>query len=113
MRLENKVALVTGGSQGIGFEIARRFLEEGATVFIGDVHQAPDSGGTPAGAVFVNLNVASEESWKAAFQEIRSKEGRLDILVNNAGINIRKDIEAMPEESLDAMLAVNLRAGRT
>lgn len=109
MRLGNKIALVTGGSQGLGAEISRRFLEEGATVFVGDILQAPDDGGAPAGAVFLPLNVTSEESWKAAFAEIRSRKGRLDILVNNAGINVRKDIEDMPEESFDAMLAVNVK----
>jgi len=109
MRLKNKVALITGGSKGLGAEITCRFLEEGAIVFIGDVLQAPASGGDRTGAIFLTLNVASEGSWKAALQEIRSRKGRLDILVNNAGINIRKDIEDMPEESFDAMLAVNVK----
>lgn len=109
MRLENKIALVTGGSQGLGNEIVRRFIEEGATVFVGDILRAPASDMTPGGEVFMTLNVTSEESWRAAINEIRSRKGRLDILVNNAGINIRKDIEDMPEESLDAMLAVNVK----
>lgn len=109
MRLENKIALITGGSQGLGNEIARRFLEEHATVFVGDILPASDSAIAQGREAFLTLNVTSEESWKAAINEIRSRKGRLDILVNNAGINIRKDIEDMPEESLDAMLAVNVK----
>jgi cyclopentanol dehydrogenase len=111
MRLSKKVALITGAAQGIGAEIARRFWEEGAFVFLGDVNKA--AGEKTAreleGSVFLKLDVALEESWIKAFAEIRSRKGRLDILVNNAGINIRKNIEEMPVESLDAMLGVNIK----
>jgi NAD(P)-dependent dehydrogenase (short-subunit alcohol dehydrogenase family) len=111
MRLSNKVALITGAAQGLGAEIARKFWEEGAFVFLGDVNQA--AGEKTAreldGSIFLNLDVTSEQSWTAAFTLIRSMKERLDILVNNAGINIRKNIEEMPVESLDAMLAVNIK----
>ena len=111
MRLKNKVALITGGSQGLGAEIVRCFLQEGATVYIGDIRKKPASENNEPGdtAHFLQLNVTSEESWKSALNEIRSECGHLDILVNNAGINIREDIENMSEESLDAMLAVNVK----
>ncbi len=109
MRLENKVALVTGGSRGLGAEIVRRFLQEGAAVFIGDIREPADAGQGPDGAVFLSLNVTLEAGWRAAIREIRSRAGRLDVLVNNAGINIRHAIEEMPEESLDEMLAVNVK----
>jgi NAD(P)-dependent dehydrogenase (short-subunit alcohol dehydrogenase family) len=61
------------------------------------------------GAVFLPLDVTSEESWKAALSAVLERTGRLDILVNNAGINVRKNIEEMPAESFDAMLAVNVK----
>ena len=111
MRLSGKVALVTGGSQGLGAGIVRRFCEEGAVVFIGDIKEAVEDikVQAPVGAVFLPLNVTVEASWKSAFQEIRRHAGRLDVLVNNAGINIRKGIEEMPEEALDSMLAVNVK----
>jgi cyclopentanol dehydrogenase len=111
MRLLNKVALITGAAQGIGAEIARRFYKEGALVFIGDVRDEEGKRMTAElkQAVFLHLDVASEESWKAALASVLAKTGRLDILVNNAGINIRKNIEEMPVESLDSMLAVNLK----
>jgi NAD(P)-dependent dehydrogenase (short-subunit alcohol dehydrogenase family) len=111
MRLSNKVALITGAAQGIGAEIARRFHEEGARIYIGDVHD--EEGKRIAAeldpAIFLHLDVASEDSWKAALAAVMAKAGRLDILVNNAGINIRKNIEEMSVDSLDAMLAVNLK----
>jgi len=111
MRLANKVALITGAAQGLGAEIARRFHKEGAFVFIGDIEVAAGEKMVRelSGAVFIELDVASEASWKAAYAEVLAKSGRLDILVNNAGINIRKDIEEMPVDSLDFMLAVNIK----
>ena len=110
MRLTKKVALITGAAQGLGAEIARRFHKEGALVFIGDVKK--DEGETLAleiGSVFLSLDVTSEESWKAAIAAVLARAGHLDVLVNNAGINIRKNIEEMPVEALDSMLAVNLK----
>ena len=109
-RLSGKTALITGAAGGIGAEIARRFCEEGASVFVADVNE-PEGEKTAAslGALFVSLDVTSEESWKAALSTVLQRTRQLDILVNNAGINIRKNIEEMPVESLDAMLAVNVR----
>ncbi|MGD0101870.1 MAG: glucose 1-dehydrogenase [Acidobacteriota bacterium] len=111
MRLINKVALITGGAQGLGAEIARRFHREGAIVFIGDINEADGEriAREMDRAVFLRLDVTSEASWEAALAAILAKSGRLDVLINNAGINIRKNIEEMPVESLDSMLAVNLK----
>ena len=111
MRLLNKVALITGGAQGLGAEIARRFHREGAIVFIGDINEADGEriAREMDRAVFLRLDVTSEASWEAALAAILAKSGRLDVLINNAGINIRKNIEEMPVESLDSMLAVNLK----
>jgi NAD(P)-dependent dehydrogenase (short-subunit alcohol dehydrogenase family) len=111
MRLLNKVALITGGAQGLGAEIARRFHREGAIVFIGDINETDGEEITREmdHAVFLRLDVTSEASWEAALAAILAKSGRLDVLINNAGTNIRKNIEEMPVESLDSMLAVNLK----
>jgi NAD(P)-dependent dehydrogenase (short-subunit alcohol dehydrogenase family) len=115
MRLKDKVALVTGGSQGLGLAIARRFGLEGALVFVGDIQEEQGrsvaaelvSGG--ARAWFVRLDVADEKSWQAALAELIGQAGKLDVLVNNAGINIREQIEQMSVENFDRMLAVNVR----
>jgi NAD(P)-dependent dehydrogenase (short-subunit alcohol dehydrogenase family) len=110
-RLSGKTAMVTGAAQSLGAEIACRFGAEGAFVFVCDVNE--DAGKSTAQAIgqaqFLLLDVTSEASWKAALAAVMQKAGRLDVLVNNAGINIRKDIEVMDEESLDRMLAVNVK----
>lgn len=109
-RLAGKTALITGAAGGIGAEIARRFRAEGASVFVADVQRAEaERTAKRLGAVFLPLDVTSEESWKAALSAVIAKAARLDVLVNNAGINVRKNIEEMPVESFDAMFAVNVR----
>ena len=110
MRLAGKTALITGAAGGLGAEIARRFREEGASVFVCDVNRAEgEKTAASMGAVFLTLDVTSEESWKAALSSVLKRTGRLDILVNNAGINIRKNIEEMDVDSFDAMFAVNVK----
>jgi NAD(P)-dependent dehydrogenase (short-subunit alcohol dehydrogenase family) len=109
-RLAGKVALVTGAAGGLGAEIAKRFCEEGATVFIADVTKdQSEVTAASLGATFLSLDVTAECAWKDAIGAVVAKAGRLDILVNNAGINVRKNIEEMPVESFDAMLAVNVK----
>jgi NAD(P)-dependent dehydrogenase (short-subunit alcohol dehydrogenase family) len=110
LRLKGKSALITGAAGGIGAEIARRFVEEGATVFIADTnHTEGEKTAASVGAFFLPLDVTSEESWRSALSAAVARAGRLDVLVNNAGINVRKNIEEMPVESFDAMMAVNVR----
>ena len=113
-RLDGKVALVTGGAQGLGAAIASRFAEEGAVVFIGDLAEAgaktaEDIKGKGGRAFFVTLDVTSEQSWINAVSAVLKETGKLDVLVNNAGISIRKPIEEMPVEDLDKTLAVNIK----
>ncbi len=108
--LEGKIALITGAAVGIGAEVARRFHEEGASVFVADTNCTEGEKTAAAiGAVFLQLDVTQEESWMAALSAVVEQAGRLDILVNNAGINIRKNIEEMDMGSFDAMIAVNVK----
>src|SRR5208283_5149987 len=115
MRLNNKTVLITGSARGIGAEIARRFSEEGATVFVADLDETEgkktvsDIVKKGKKAFFVFLNVTSEESWKSALSVVIEHSGCPDVLINNAGINIREHIEEMKTESLDTMLAVNVK----
>ncbi len=115
MRLKGKVALITGGAQGLGAGIARRFGHEGAQVFLGDLKEAEGNvfaaqlQAEGVSARFVRLDVASEESWVKSCENVVANAGRLNVLVNNAGINIRQPIEEMTVENLDLMLAVNVR----
>jgi len=93
MRLENKVAIVTGAASGMGAATARRFAREGAKVVIADMLEAEGKavaeeitrgGGT---ATFMALNVTDEANWKKVAADTVAKYGKLDILVNNAGIS--------------------------
>jgi len=117
MRLEGKVAFITGGAQGLGAAIAARFAEEGAVVFIADLAAKAETGaGTVAAikakggkAFFVPLDVTSEKDWIDAMATVTKEAGKLDVLVNNAGISIREPIEEMKVENIELMLAVNVK----
>ena len=94
MRLEGKVAIITGGANGMGAEECRIFAREGAKVVIADVMEEEgrqveaeiaESGGD---AVFMKLDVTSESDWEAEVVEATvARYGKLDALVNNAGIS--------------------------
>ena len=90
MRLEGKIALVTGGGSGIGRAIAQRFAEEGARVVVNDIRKdaaeraVAEIGGARAHAIAAD--VADSTAVRAMFEEIERAFGGLDILVNNAGI---------------------------
>jgi NAD(P)-dependent dehydrogenase (short-subunit alcohol dehydrogenase family) len=87
------VTLITGANKGLGYETARRLLEEGHTVFIGA--RDPERGQAAAarlGATFVPLDVTDDESVAAALHLIDEREGHLDVLINNAGIS-RADLD--------------------
>ncbi|UDF04867.1 glucose 1-dehydrogenase [Asticcacaulis sp. AND118] len=100
-RLKDKVALVTGGAQGIGEAIVRSFVAEGARVVIADID--PEEGGALAAelpdAVFRQLDVSDEAQWIAALDSVVADFGRLDVLVNNAGITGRNDAKNDPEHT--------------
>ncbi|HAB98241.1 MAG TPA: short-chain dehydrogenase, partial [Parachlamydiales bacterium] len=88
-RLEGKVALVTGASQGIGEETARLFAKEGAVVIVSDIDD--EKGTLVAGsigkpAVYMHLDVKNEEDWVFIIKMILKQFSKLDVLVNNAGI---------------------------
>ncbi|MEM9175264.1 MAG: SDR family NAD(P)-dependent oxidoreductase [Myxococcota bacterium] len=91
MRLEGKVAIVTGGGSGIGTAYCRRFLEEGARVMIADIveKQAKDAAESLAsgGEIdFVHTDIADEASARGAVEKTLERFGKVDILINNAAI---------------------------
>jgi NAD(P)-dependent dehydrogenase (short-subunit alcohol dehydrogenase family) len=122
MRFANKVAVVTGGNQGIGYQIVKKFASEGANVIILDLNQsqgvslANDSGPVnQSGSSDQNLirslkvDVSSKSQIDEAFQRIYKTFGRIDILVNNAGICENTKTMEITEQQWDRMFAVNLR----
>ena len=116
MRLERKVALISGGARGIGAAVARRFAAEGASVVIGDVlledgqllaDEIQQSGGE---ITFTPLDVTSESAWTDAVALAIDRYGKLDILVNNAGIIKRDRIEDETPEVWDRTMEVNAKS---
>ncbi len=91
MRLKDRVAIVTGGSTGIGLAIARRLAEEGAGVVIADIKGAAEAAASLAGAnrqvVPIETDVSSEQSVAALVSGTLDRLGRIDILVNNAAVS--------------------------
>lgn len=114
MRLQNKVAIITGGSNGIGWETVNVFLREGAKVAIADynidiaeekrkaIAQYGDSVG------FFQVNVANQESVKEMATAVVEKFGKVDILINNAGITRDALLTKMNVEDFQAVIDVNL-----
>ncbi len=109
MRFKDKIALVTGGSRGIGKSIAIRLISEGAVVWIGDINQELlDETSKEIGAKPVLMDVTNEEQVNEAVKKILDEEGRIDLLVNNAGITKDKLLMRMKKQDWDAVLNVNL-----
>ncbi len=108
MKLQGKIALVTGGRGGIGRAIVARFLREGAIVYTADLTpQGSLTKHDDDGSRFVAMNVADEAAVKAAMARIEADGGKLDILVNAAGIEIEKTIEDTTLEEWNQSFAVN------
>lgn len=116
LRLQDRIALITGGSAGIGWATAERFAEEGATVIIADLHPPANRLG-PAGA-FYQVDVRDRQAVQTWVEEVMAAYGQIDILVNNAGV-LRdgqlvkmKDgtiVRQMSEEDFDLVVDVNLK----
>jgi 3-hydroxybutyrate dehydrogenase len=113
MRLENRVALVTGAASGIGKEIARTFVREGARVAIADLNQAGADAaaaemGGPKRAIGIAMDVTSEDQVEAGMAKVVDAFGRLDVLVSNAGIQIIAPLDELPFAKWKQLLAIHL-----
>ena len=114
MRLEGKVAFISGGARGMGAVEAQIFAREGARVAIGDVLEEgsevaqgiSDAGGD---CLFVHLDVTSESEWRAAIDRTVAEYGRLDILVNNAGVSQWGLVHETTEADWDHVMDINAK----
>lgn len=116
MKLKNKIAIVTGGSRGIGFAIVEKFLEEGAKVAICGsrietasaavdriLEKDPD-----AQVLGVSASMSSAEEIESLFKTVVKQWGYVDVLVNNAGISDAKAIDEMSDEDFTNVMEVNV-----
>ncbi len=113
-RFDNRIALVTGAAQGIGFSIAELLASEGARVYGADINlevmerSAGELRAKGRAAEALQLNVADRASCERAVEAVVAKEGRLELLVNNAGITRDSLLMRMKPEDWDAVLSINL-----
>ena len=113
MRLKDKIAIITGGTAGIGYATSELFAKEGATVIIWDINEAgkefvqklTDSG---CKATFQSVSVEDKKQVEMATTIVIKEFGRIDILINNAGITKDKTLLKMEQDDWDKVLAVNL-----
>ena len=108
--LDGKVAIVTGGSKGIGYSIAERFLKEGAKVIICSRSKAElSTAASKLGCDFHQLDVSDSSGVKSMSEWFSKEHGKLDILVNNAGLIRPGRITKTTEEDWDLQINVNLK----
>jgi 3-hydroxybutyrate dehydrogenase len=113
MKLDGKVALVTGAASGIGHGIAKRYVEAGCRVVIADLNvdgaaAAAKELGNKSTAIGIAMDVAKEDQVNEGVEETVKAFGRIDILVSNAGVQIVHPIEEFPFADWKKMLAIHL-----
>ena len=106
MRLEGKIAIVTGGAKGLGMEMALRFANEGAIVIAADMTKLSYEHKNVIG---YNLNITNAEACKTFYDEIIKKYERIDILVNNAGVTRDSMTRKMTDDQWNLVMDVNLK----
>lgn len=117
MRLKDKVAIITGGSRGIGYAAADKFLKEGAAVIVtASTQGSADRAVTKLKEKYpdaivdgISPDLASLESVRKAFKEVTGKYGCVDILVNNAGISESTPFMEYTEETYDKVMDLNVK----
>lgn len=115
MKLQGKVAIITGAASGIGRASAIAFAREGASVVIADKNAeagqktAAEIRAEGLSAVSISVDVASEASIERMIAETVTHYGRIDILFNNAGVVMVKPLESMTEQEWDRVMAINVK----
>jgi NAD(P)-dependent dehydrogenase (short-subunit alcohol dehydrogenase family) len=113
MRLQGKIAIITGAASGIGFATALRFAGEAATVVLSDIVDVSQRTNALVEngykATFVSVDVSKEKEVMRLVETTVREYGRLDILVNNAGIELAKKVTETAEEDWDRLMNVNLK----
>lgn len=108
MRLDKKIAIITGGARGIGRATVKVFTEAGATVIIWDLLDVAADTAKEFGAEFMKISVADPQQVQDAVADIVSRHGKIDILVNNAGILRDRSLLKMSHKEWQDVIDVNL-----
>src|SRR5580693_8177886 len=109
MNLKNAVALVTGGSAGIGYSIAKTLAESGARVAITGRDKARlDTAAKDLGVIGIQADVSKEADVERTYSEVLAKFGDLDILVNNAGVGVFKPLVELDLKGFEDTFATNV-----
>src|SRR5512139_3829673 len=113
--LQDRIALVTGGAQGLGAAIALRLAQEGCDVAIADINEESSAATaaqitqvTGRRTIAMKMDVTDEAQVSAGIDRTVQELGRLDICVSNAGILIAEEVDAFPAEKWKAVIMVNL-----
>jgi NAD(P)-dependent dehydrogenase (short-subunit alcohol dehydrogenase family) len=110
MRLENQVAIITGGAAGIGKAIAIRLHQEGAKVVIADINaELAQATAKELSGLGVQTDVTNSNSVNALVDKVKEHFGRFDVLINNAGIHIQKLATDLTDDEWDAIQNTNAR----
>tara|TARA_Y100000991_G_scaffold175073_1_gene136995 strand:+ start:1872 stop:2627 length:756 start_codon:yes stop_codon:yes gene_type:complete len=108
-RLKNKVAFITGGAQGLGKEMAKSMIKEGARVIISDINEETlEETAKELSCDHIVLDVTNKDQWQMIVTKIKDDFGSLNILVNNAGMGGGGDVESTDIELWDLVHKVNL-----
>lgn len=112
-----KIAIVTGGANGIGKGIVKKFLQEGIKVYIADIDETAGNKISgefnekwPGRCAFIKVDLTKDEEIDKLFAGVYAREKKLDILVNDAGIQIREWAVDFPMEQFDKLMSINLRS---
>ena len=106
-RLDGKVAIVTGGTKGIGLAVTKLFVEEGAKVI---ACSRNNNGFDVAGAEYFQLDVSNDQSCRKLVDYVINKYGKIDILINNAGVGSGTAATEMSDEDWNKVISTNLTA---
>ncbi|MBM3926477.1 MAG: glucose 1-dehydrogenase [SAR202 cluster bacterium] len=113
MRLQGKVALISGGARGIGEATARLFVQEGAKVVMADLLEAEgrklsdELNKTGKNALYIKMDVTKEEDWAKAVKAATDQFGKLNVLILNAGITSQGRIDQITRSDWDKVMDVN------
>jgi len=113
--IEGKIALITGGSRGIGLMMARGFVENGAKVYISSrkaqvCHQVAEELSKLGTCIALPADISNEAGVLSLIEALKQKEQKLDILVNNAGIAWEEPFDSFPDSAWDRIFAVNVKS---